>query len=115
MTNSLDDIATKAQAFFIIGSNLTEQHPVFGARIRQNILRRKIKAVVASPDFINIEEYAALSLRHKPGTEAELVNGLINIVLEKGGRIGTSSKTFRRDWKKQKRSLTGTHHHAPQP
>ncbi|HEX6034403.1 MAG TPA: molybdopterin-dependent oxidoreductase, partial [Anaerolineales bacterium] len=70
MTNSLDDIATKAQAFFIIGSNLTEQHPVFGARIRQNILRRKIKAVVASPDFINIEEYAVLSLRHMPGTEA---------------------------------------------
>jgi predicted molibdopterin-dependent oxidoreductase YjgC len=84
MTNSLDDIASKAQAFFIIGSNLTEQHPVFGARIRQNILRRKIKAVVASPDFINIEEYAALSLRHKPGTEAELVNGLMHIMLEKG-------------------------------
>lgn len=84
MTNSLDDIATKAQAFLIIGSNLTEQHPVFGARIRQNILRRKIKTVVASPDFINIEEYAALSLRHKPGTEAALVNGLTNIILEKG-------------------------------
>jgi predicted molibdopterin-dependent oxidoreductase YjgC len=84
MTNSLDDVAARAQAFFIIGSNLTEQHPVFGARIRQNILRRKIKAVVASPDFINIEEYAALSLRHKPGTEAELINGLMNIILEKG-------------------------------
>jgi predicted molibdopterin-dependent oxidoreductase YjgC len=84
MTNSLDDIATKAQAFFIIGSNLTEQHPVFGARIRQNILRRKIKAVVASPDFINIEEYAVLSLRHMPGTEAALINGLMHIILEKG-------------------------------
>jgi predicted molibdopterin-dependent oxidoreductase YjgC len=84
MTNSLDDVAANAQAFFIIGSNLTEQHPVFGARIRQNILRRKIKAVVASPDFINIEEYAALSLRHLPGTEEALINGLMNIILEKG-------------------------------
>jgi predicted molibdopterin-dependent oxidoreductase YjgC len=84
MTNSLDDIATNAKAFFVIGSNLTESHPVFGARIRQNILRRHIKMVVASPDFINIEEYAALSLRHKPGTEATLVNGLMNIILEKG-------------------------------
>jgi len=84
MTNSLDDIAANAQAFFVIGSNLTEQHPVFGARIRQNILRRHVKMVVASPDFINIEEYASLSLRHKPGTEAALVNGLMNIILEKG-------------------------------
>jgi predicted molibdopterin-dependent oxidoreductase YjgC len=84
MSNSLDDIASNAQALFVIGSNLTEQHPVFGARIRQNILRRHIKMVVASPDFINIEEYAALSLRHKPGTEATLVNGLMNIIFEKG-------------------------------
>jgi predicted molibdopterin-dependent oxidoreductase YjgC len=84
MSNSLDDIAAHAQAFLVIGSNLTEQHPVFGTRIRQNILRRHIKLVVASPDFINIEEYAALSLRHKPGTEAALINGLMNIILEKG-------------------------------
>lgn len=84
MSNSLDDIASNAQAFFVIGSNLTEQHPVFGAGIRQSILRRHIKMVVASPDFINIEEYAALSLRHKPGTEAMLVNGLMNIIFEKG-------------------------------
>lgn len=84
MSNSLDDIAARAQAFFVIGSNLTEQHPVFGARIRQNILRRHIKLVVASPDFINLEEYAAMALRHKPETESVLVNGLMNIILEKG-------------------------------
>lgn len=83
MSNSLEDVASNAQAFFVIGSNLTEQHPVFGARIRQNILRRHIKMIVASPDFINLEEYAALSLRHKPGTEAALVNGLMNVILEK--------------------------------
>ena len=35
MTNSMDDIADYAQAILIIGSNTTEQHPVFGARIRQ--------------------------------------------------------------------------------
>ncbi|MCC7511313.1 MAG: molybdopterin-dependent oxidoreductase, partial [Anaerolineae bacterium] len=64
MSNSFDDVAADAQAFFVIGSNLTEQHPVFGARIRQNVLRRRVKMVVASPDFFNIEEYAALSLRH---------------------------------------------------
>lgn len=84
MTNSLEDIAAAAQAFLVIGSNLTEQHPVFGARIRQNVLRRHIQMVVASPDFINLEEYAALSLRHLPGTESVLINGLMNIILAKG-------------------------------
>ncbi|MCK7505654.1 MAG: hypothetical protein MZV70_17310 [Desulfobacterales bacterium] len=30
MSNSMDDVAEQAQALFIIGSNTTEQHPVFG-------------------------------------------------------------------------------------
>jgi predicted molibdopterin-dependent oxidoreductase YjgC len=102
MSNSLDDIAANAQAFLVIGSNLTEQHPVFGARVRQNILRRHIKMVVASPDFINIEEYGALSLRHKPGTEAALVNGLMNIILEKGWENKATLKKYSSGFKDAK-------------
>ncbi len=84
MTNSLEDIANKACSLLVIGSNLTEQHPVFGTQIRQAILRRKVKMVVASPDFYNIDEYAALALYHHPKTEAILVNGLMHIIIEKG-------------------------------
>lgn len=84
MSNSFDDISSQARALFVIGSNLTEQHPVFGAHIRQAVLRRKVKLVVAHPDFVNIAEYAALALHYKPGTEAALVNGILNILLEKG-------------------------------
>jgi predicted molibdopterin-dependent oxidoreductase YjgC len=84
MSSSFDDIAANAASLFVIGSNLTEQHPVFGARIRQAVLRRKLKMIVASPDFINIEEYAALALRHHPNTEVTLLNGLMYIILEKG-------------------------------
>jgi predicted molibdopterin-dependent oxidoreductase YjgC len=102
MSNSLDDIAANAQAFFVIGSNLTEAHPVFGARIRQNILRRHIKMVVASPDFINLEEYAALSLQHKPNTEAALVNGLMNIILEKGWEDKQALKKYPNGFKEAK-------------
>jgi predicted molibdopterin-dependent oxidoreductase YjgC len=83
MSSSFDEIATNAASLFVIGSNLTEQHPVFGARIRQAVLRRKLNMIVASPDFINIEEYAALSLRHHPNTEVTLLNGLMYIILEK--------------------------------
>ena len=39
MSNSMDDVAGQAQALFVIGSNTTEQHPVFGAKLRQAVLR----------------------------------------------------------------------------
>jgi len=83
MQNSFDEIAAKAGALLVIGSNLSEQHPVFGAKIRQVILRRNLKMIVASPDFFNIAEYAALPLYHKPNTEAILIQGIIHIILEK--------------------------------
>lgn len=84
MTNPMDDIVENAQALFIIGSNTTEQHPVFGAKIRQAVLRRKVKLVVADPRKIDITEFAVLHLRHRPGTDVALINGLMNIILSKG-------------------------------
>ena len=84
MTNPFDDIVNHAQAMLIIGSNTTEQHPVFGAMIRQAVLKRKVKLVVADPRRIDITEFAMLHLRHKPGTDIALINGLMYIVLEKG-------------------------------
>ncbi len=84
MSNSMDDIVEHAQAMFIIGSNTTEQHPVFGAKIRQAVLKRKVKLVVADPRKIDITEFATLHLRQRPGTDVALVNGLMYIILEKG-------------------------------
>ncbi len=84
MTNPMDDIVDHAQALFIIGSNTTEQHPVFGTKIRQAVLKRKIKLVVADPRRIDITEFATLHLRHRPGTDIALINGLMYIILEKG-------------------------------
>jgi len=84
MSNSMDDIAKNARSILVIGSNITENHPVFGAKIRQAVLRRKVQLLVASPIFFNIEEYAALSLRYKPGSETALINGLMRIILENG-------------------------------
>ena len=89
MTNTFDDIVAKAQAMLIIGSNTTEQHPVFGAMIRQAVLKRKVKLVVADPRRIDITEFATpqyggLHLRHSPGTDIALINVLMYIILEKG-------------------------------
>ncbi|MCE9526935.1 MAG: formate dehydrogenase subunit alpha [Planctomycetales bacterium] len=84
MSNSMDDIAACAQAIFIIGSNTTEQHPVFGSKIRQAVLRRGAKLVVADPRKIDITEFATLHLRHRPGTDVALLNGLMHIMMANG-------------------------------
>ncbi len=84
MSNSMDDVAGSAQAILIIGSNTTEQHPVFGTKIRQAVLRRNVKLVVADPRKIDITEFATLHVRQRPGTDVALINGLMNIILEKG-------------------------------
>ncbi|HXG52702.1 MAG TPA: formate dehydrogenase subunit alpha [candidate division Zixibacteria bacterium] len=84
MSNSMDDVAREARALLIIGSNTTEQHPVFASRIRQAVLRRGVKLVVADPRRIDIAELAALHLRQRPGTDVALLNGIMRIVLENG-------------------------------
>jgi formate dehydrogenase alpha subunit len=84
MSNSMDDVARQAQSFFIIGSNTTEQHPVFGAMIRQAVRTRGAKLVVADPRKIDITEFATLHLRHRLGTDIALINGLMYIILENG-------------------------------
>src|SRR5512135_180750 len=83
-SNSLDDVAREAKSILIIGSNTSEQHPIFGVKLRQAVLRRGCKLVVAHPDFINMSEYAALRLVHKPESEAVILNGLMRIILENG-------------------------------
>ncbi len=84
MTNSMDDVAGQAAAMLVIGSNTTEQHPVFGTMIRRAVRQRGMKLVVADPRRIDLVKFAALHIRQKPGTDAALLNGLAHIILEKG-------------------------------
>ena len=83
MSNSMDDVAEQSQALFVIGSNTTEQHPVFGAMLRQAVMRGA-KLIVADPRRIELTAYADLHLRQRPGTDIALINGLMYIILEKG-------------------------------
>lgn len=80
----MDDVAEFAQAALIIGSNTTEQHPVFGTMLRRAVRERGLKIVVADPRRIDITEHAVLHLRQKPGTDIALINGLMYIILENG-------------------------------
>ena len=84
MSNSMEDVAKQAKAFFVIGSNTTEQHPVFGTMLRRAVRFRGAKLVVADPNEIDLTEFATLYLRQNPGTDIALINGLMYIILEKG-------------------------------
>jgi predicted molibdopterin-dependent oxidoreductase YjgC len=84
MSNSMDDVAQSAQALFVIGSNTTEQHPVFGSMLRQAVIHRGAKLVIADPRRIELCDYATLHIRQKSGTDIALLNGLMHIILEKG-------------------------------
>ena len=84
MSNSMDDVAKQAKAFFVNGSNTTEQHPVFGTMLRRAVRFRGAKLVIADPRKIDLTDFATLHLRQKPGTDIALLNGLMYIILEKG-------------------------------
>jgi len=81
MTNSIEDISNDALAYFIIGSNTTENHPVIGMHIRQAVKQRGAKLVVADPRRIPITDFATLHLRQLPGTDIALINGIMNVLI----------------------------------
>ena len=84
MTNSIRDVSEESQCIFIIGSNTTEQHPVIGTKIRRAKRHRGAKLIVADPRRIDIAEYADLFLRHKPGTDIALLNGIMHVIIREG-------------------------------
>lgn len=84
MTNSMDDVSQNAALFFVIGSNTTEQHPVFGTMLRRAVRFRGAKLIVADPRRIDLVDFATIHLQQKPGTDIALLNGLMYLILENG-------------------------------
>lgn len=84
MTNAIRDIAEDAQAYFVIGSNTTEQHPVIGIKLRRAVRHRGAVLIVADPRKIDLVDDATLHLRLKPGTNIALLNGIMHMLIEEG-------------------------------
>jgi formate dehydrogenase alpha subunit len=83
MTNSIDEIG-RAECLFVIGSNTTENHPVIAMGIKAAVRQRGAKLIVADPRKIELVDFAHLWLRHAPGTDAALLNGMLQVILAKG-------------------------------
>jgi formate dehydrogenase alpha subunit len=82
MTNSVAEIAEN-EALFVIGSNTTENHPIIGLRMKEAVAKGA-QLIVADPRKIPLVKFATLWLRHRPGTDATLLNSMMNVILAEG-------------------------------
>lgn len=80
MTNSLDDIA-EAKAMIVIGSNITESHPIAGQRVKRAVMQNDCKLIVIDPKQIKLTNHAEMWLAIKPGTDVALLNAMMNVII----------------------------------
>jgi formate dehydrogenase major subunit len=78
-TNSLDDIE-QARTILICGTNTTENHPIVGARIKEQVLRGA-SLIVIDPRNIELSRYAQVHLGLRPGTNLTLLNAMANVIV----------------------------------
>lgn len=73
-----------AGCLLVVGANVTESHPVLGAKLKQAALRG-VPLIVIDPRRTDLADFASLHLPVLPGTNVALLNILSRLVLEAGG------------------------------
>ena len=66
--------------FFVIGSNMTEAHPVASTFVK-NAVRNGARLIVADPRRTALVPFAEKHLPLKVGTDVALLNGLMNVLI----------------------------------
>jgi formate dehydrogenase major subunit len=79
MTNSFADFA-KAKMFFVIGSNMTEAHPV-AATFLKNAVQNGAGLIVSDPRRTKLAEFADIHVPIKVGSDIAYLNGLMHIII----------------------------------
>jgi formate dehydrogenase major subunit len=82
-TNSFDDIE-QARTFLVFGANSLENHPIVGARIRQQVLRHGANLIVVDPRRTELARLAHIHLALRPGTNIPLLNALAHVIVTEG-------------------------------
>jgi len=80
-TNSLNEIRT-ADVILALRCDLSETHPVVKSEVVLAVKRQKAKLIVVNSRDIYLNKFSAFNLLVKPGTEAILVNGILQALLE---------------------------------
>ena len=75
----------QSDCFFLIGSNLAEQHPVVFARIlERRAANRDVRIIVADPRMTPTAAHADLWLPFYPGTDMSVLNAMAHVLVEEG-------------------------------
>jgi len=82
MSNDIEGIKDN-DALLVIGSNTAETHPVIALRM-QEAVRKGAALIVADPRHISLVDDAKVWLRHRPGTDAALINALCHVIIKEG-------------------------------
>jgi len=102
MTNSLAEIENN-DVLFVIGSNTKENHPIVALRMIKAV-RKGAKLIIADPRRVPLVRQAHLWLRHRPGTDVALLNGMMHVILTEGltapGFIAEHTEGFSEEFKK---------------
>ena len=83
MTNSISCME-KADCILVTGSNTTEQHPLIGTRIIENVVKNGAKLIVADNRKIRLSRLADIHVRWKNGTDVAFLNGIMNVIIAEG-------------------------------
>jgi len=81
MTNSIAEIED-TDLIFAIGTNTSENHPIISHFIKRAVDRRRAKLIVADPRKIDLVDQASYWLRHEPGTDVALINGIMHWIVK---------------------------------
>ncbi len=81
-TNPAEDLDV-ADCILVAGANVTQAHPVIGARITQAALRGA-RLVVIDPRRTELARLADVHLQGRPGSNVAVFNGLARLLLDRG-------------------------------
>ncbi len=81
-TGSFEDVE-HTDLILLVGANPTEAHPVFGARIKQAVLKGA-KLIVLDPRNTELARLADRHVPRRPGSNVAVVNALHHVVLGEG-------------------------------
>jgi len=82
MTNSIGEI-DNADCILVIGSNTTSQHPIIASKIMR-AKEKGARLIVIDPRTIPLTEYADHTIQPNPGTNVALLNGMLNVLINRG-------------------------------
>jgi len=106
MTNSISCME-QADCILVTGSNTTEQHPLIGSRIIENVVKRKARLIVADNRKIRLARLADIHVRPNNGTDVAFLNSVMNVIISEGLQDRRFVESRTENYEQLKRVVSG--------